>query len=359
VRAVRDLVAGTVIMRNYLPHARALSASLRAHQPNVRLVALLVDDLDDDAVPTEPFELLTVPEVGIDIRELHRRALIYEPAGLVSSLRAPFISYLLAREGAAVVLIDADMLALAELDDLWELASQHEILLSPHIVAAAGSSTEELLLTRGTFNGGLLGVGLGGAQFADWLATKTRRDCLMDLERGLFYGQMWLNLVPTLFPSHVQRDAGVNVTFHRLGANDLDRAGGAYLVGETPLRLYHFTGFDPAHRDRVSRHEHDTAAAHRPNLHALCAAYDATLREYGWAMDAPPLPWSTFADGRRVDAGVRDLYRDALIAAEHAGTAEPPNAFDAAEAEDFVDWLAAAEADAAVGAKGEPAVHGA
>src|SRR5215210_5907480 len=117
--------AAAVVARNYLPHARVLAESFRRHHPRGRLGLLVVDGPAD----VDGADVLTPADVGVPESELRRRAMLFDAQGVISSLRAPLLASLL---DGPVLLLDADTLVLAPLDDLWSLAAEAEILLSPH-----------------------------------------------------------------------------------------------------------------------------------------------------------------------------------------------------------------------------------
>lgn len=335
-----ELQAVTVVTRSHMPHVRTLAASLAATNPGVRLNVVLVDDpagRDSDIAPTE-----LVPA-----NELHRRALIYDAQGLISSLRPLAVAYLLDAGAGAVVLLDADMLALGPLEDLWIAAAEHGVLLSPHTINAGTNpltiASDERFLVSGTFNGGVLGVGWKGSPFLDWIAARVARDCVRDPARGLLYSQTWLNLVPGLFDHHVLRDAGVNVTAHRLAGRDLEPFGAApdhppELDG-APLRLFHFTGFDPGTPDVFCRYLAGPAGTFegRIRLERLCAEYAERLRANGWPADDAYV-WDSLASGAAVDPALRRRYREALLAHERGDGPQPPDPYDPAQTAGFEQW---------------------
>jgi hypothetical protein len=306
--------AAAVVARNYLPHARVLAESFRRHHPGGRLTLLVVDG----SAEVDGADVVGPAAVGVDERELRRRAVLFDTQGVISSLRAPLLARLL---DEPVLLLDADMLVLAPLDDLWELAAAEQILLSPHALdpmpGAPGAWLEEELLRAGTFNGGFLGVGPCAEPFLAWLTERARRDCLREPARGLLYTQTWLNLVPALFPHRVLRDRGVNAQYHGLHGRDVDWTPTGPRIGEDPLRLFHFAGFDPREPRRLCRHYPDTELGDRPGLARLCAEYAERLRAAGWP--AEPVPFAA------IDPVVRVLYRDALLAAEAGDGPEPPD----------------------------------
>jgi hypothetical protein len=289
----------------------------------------------------EPFDTLVPADLGISRRELHRRALLYDPQGVISSLRPRLVAHLLER-GGSVLLLDADMEVLGPLDDLWALADSAGVVLSPHAIdpleGEPGAWEEEELLRSGAFNGGLLGVGPRGREFLAWLTERVDRDCVADPARGLFYSQTWLDLVPALFSHAILRDRGVNAMVHNLRGRDVEWADGRPHVAGTPLRLFHYTGFDPDDPDRLCRYFGDEFAhiGDRPGLERLARAYGDRLRRNGWPA-AAEYPWAVLAGGLPVDRVIRLVFRRALLAAERGDGVEPPDPFGAGE--DFVVWL--------------------
>jgi hypothetical protein len=329
------VLAATVIAGNYVPHARVLAASLRRWHPDARLVVLVVDA--EEAVALDGVDVLTPRDVGIGARELHRRALLYDAQGVISSLRWWLLRHLLG--DGPVVLLDADMLVLGRLDDLWRLVPQDGVLLSPHAVAPVagepGAWPEEEMLRSGTFSGGLVGAGPGATSFVEWMCERTQRDCLRAPERGLLYGQTWLNLVPAVFEHHILRDPGVNAQLHGLAGQDVEiDDAGAVRLGETAVRLFHFAGFDPDVPERLCRYYAGTEMSDRPGLARLCRDYAKALRGAGWPA-AGPWRWDVLPGGIAVDEAMRSVYRDALL----SDADEPPDPFDAHDPDAFRGWL--------------------
>jgi hypothetical protein len=132
---------------------------------------------------------------------------MYESQALASSLKSTLLGGCLARTGGPVLLMDADMLVLGSLDDLGELATRHQILLTPHATVplrfeAGGFGPEQAFLLFGVFNGGFVGVSDGADEFLRWWQERCARDCVVEPDRGIVMSQNWLGLVPALFDHH-------------------------------------------------------------------------------------------------------------------------------------------------------------
>ena len=89
--------AAAVVARNYLPHARVLAETFRRHHPGGRLTLLVVDG----AAEVEGADVVGPAAVGVDERELRRRAVLFDAQGVISSLRAPLLAAPPRRAGGA------------------------------------------------------------------------------------------------------------------------------------------------------------------------------------------------------------------------------------------------------------------
>ncbi len=231
----------------YLPRARVLSASVRRHQPDWYLWAVLVD------APPSHLDVRAA-FAGFD-RVVDARALIDEPyqpwrAGhdVVSAccaVKGAMLLRLLGTGAARVVYLDPDIALFAPLEPL----PAAPVLLTPHRLSAeaatpAAKAAAAEMLTHGVFNLGFLAVA-GSAQgfaFARWWAERLRV-CVDDPARGLFLDQRYCDVVPDLFPgAEVLGDPGYNVASWNLDQGALSVTGdGAILANGVPLRFMHFT----------------------------------------------------------------------------------------------------------------------
>lgn len=338
--------ACTIIARNYWSHARVLARSLRDQHPDVTL-SVLVIDADEPTLQTasrEIFEVLRPEDVGIDRRELHRLAAIYDLLELATALKPSLLKHL-AAEGASVVYLDPDIEVLAPLDDAWNLADEHGIVVTPHTTVPPPSGTDEELtiLGSGTYNLGFIAVGPSAGPFLDWWADRLRRDGLIAKEAAMFVDQRWVDLAPSYFGVHILRGAGWNVAYWNLPVRRLTRDGSGYLVADEPLRFFHYSGYDPDRPDLLSCYETDpprTRLDDHPVLAELCDRYGEQLVTAGYrAYTKVPYGYAGTANGLPLDRYARRLYRRELLRAEASGEREPPDPFEPRGARAFEAWL--------------------
>lgn len=326
-----------------------LADSVCEHHPDARVWALVVEAPGGPRRAGEPFDVLIPADIGIDDDELARRALLYEAQALASSAKALLIGECMRRAGGAPVLfLDADVLVCGDLSEAAARAAQDVVLLSPHSslplpYEPGEPSLEEQFVRAGVFNGGFLGVGPGAEPFLDWWAVRCARDTVQDSERGTLLAQSWLQMAPALSPSGVLRDPGCNVMAHNLAGRDVAWTPSGLEVGGVPLRFFHFAGYDPTRPERLTKHGGVASGqllAERAGMARLTAEYAARLREAGGDVTWWKAPYgAALPSGAPVGPVMRRAYREALLAAERAGTEPPPNPLADGDEEGFLAWL--------------------
>jgi hypothetical protein len=306
----------TLVTDSYRAHGEVLARSAREQNPDAEVVVLRLE--------TGP-----ILELGLERRELLRLAAIYTVAELAGALKPYLIRHLLQQGADTVIFLDADTEVLAPLDLAVALASEHGVVLTPHITTPH-AEFEPWFLLSGMLNAGFLAVGRDGGPFLDWWAARTVRHCHVAIHEGNCAEQRWLDFALPLFGAYVLRDPSYNV----MGWNLHERP-------VPPVTFFHFCGgFDP--------HRTDTLATmpglpwpspdEYPAVAEICRAYAAKLLAAGYD-DArrQPYRYGVTSDGVTLDPVIRRLYRESLLEAEAKGGDEPPNPF--VEGARFVDWL--------------------
>jgi hypothetical protein len=345
------MIACTAVTRNYAAEAHVLAESFAEHNPGSRFVVCVIDDAGGEGLEG-PFETLSPLDTGIDLAELHRQATMFAPVGLTGATK-PRLIRMLAAHGEPVIYLDADSWVHASLSPVAELVERHDLVFSAHSLdphpLVGERSAEQLFAADGPINTGLLGATAAAEPFLEWWRERTARHSVFDRWHGLFQEQGWVTAALTLFPHHLLRDRGCNVMGWNLQDRDVEWDGDTPMIDGGPLRHFHFVyGFRaddpdvlaPAQRDPTSE-----AAAlwpgldDRPGVARLCREYAERLLAAGWrTARAQPHRFERPLDGSPLDQWMRDRYRSALIRAESAGEAEPPNPFTHG-ADTFRDWV--------------------
>jgi glycosyltransferase involved in cell wall biosynthesis len=339
----------TIVARNYLAHARVLAASLTEHYPDRRLVVLVIDDDDTEVdARAEPFDVLRPGDLDLDRREFRHMAMIYDVLELATALK-PWLMARVLERGSPTCYLDADIQVFGTLEDVERLVERHGIVLTPHLTCPMPRDDlqpgEREILLAGAYNLGFLALSPDTEPFLAWWSERLRRHCRNAQHEGAFVDQRWIDLVPGYFEHVVYKDQGANVAYWNLSSRRVKRVGCRYAVNGSPLRFFHFSGFDPMRPHLLSKHQGDVARIRLEEHEALaqlCQRYATALLGAGY-LDAlgTPYRYDYTADGMRIDARMRRVYRDALLVDERSlRPSALPDPFDRAGAPAFLRWIA-------------------
>jgi glycosyltransferase involved in cell wall biosynthesis/2-polyprenyl-3-methyl-5-hydroxy-6-metoxy-1,4-benzoquinol methylase len=338
----------TIIARNYLAFARVLADSFFTHHPKGSFTVLVIDDEERLLTPDDGrIVWRRLSDIGLDKREIHRLAGIYDVTELATAVKPVLLRRLLDEGHDHVVYLDPDIRIYASLADLIPLAHRHGIVLTPHTTHPYPRDDKRIdgffVLAAGVYNLGFVAIGSNARPFLDWWWRLTRREALVDVARMMFTDQRWVDFVPCLFDPFILKDPGYNVAYWNLHARDLSVDGSRYLVNDgIPLRFFHFSGFDVNKPWLLSKHQGDrprVLLSDRPGLARICREYAASLREAGVDADGVPYRWSTLPSGLALTWRIRRLYRNGLLGSEQTQVSEPPDPFDESDPESFIGWL--------------------
>jgi glycosyltransferase involved in cell wall biosynthesis/SAM-dependent methyltransferase len=311
----------TIIARNYLAFARVLATSFRQIHPDGTCTVLVIDDPSGYIDPAEePFELLTIEEIGLPDAE--QMAASYDVMELSTAVKPWLLKTLLARPGVdSVMYLDPDIKIFAPLDEIVERAVEHNVVLTPHFTAPlprdGRKPSEEDILIAGSYNLGFIGLGASRTadELLDWWAERLEKHCLNEPEQGQFVDQRWIDLAPGIWPGiDVLRDTTFNIAYWNLATRELTDSGdGGYLVDGRPLRFFHFSGFDPRRPTVLSKHQNRIDVTADPALTRICAEYAEDLLGQGFEQAvAWPYGWNELPGGLVLDRAARKVFREGV-----------------------------------------------
>jgi hypothetical protein len=339
------VIAFTITSRAYVPYARVLARTYTQHHPGRKLWALLIDDVHEEILEAdEPFLVLRLNDLGVDMAEIHRMALLFG-GKLIATIKPWALEHFISKFGEAVVYIDSDF---AIFDSLDEMANAHDgVILVPHFLSALpmdGMDPDDtMMLGAGMFNAGMFGVTAKNGGFLEFFKERLRRECIFDPKKMRFNEQRWLDFVPSMFPYRVVRDPGIDVAWWNLHERPLSKTDDRWFVSGQPLRAFHFSSFDPRLKGLGGRYEQFPAPRIRvdndPLFAQLCAEYGDLLFSQGFsdAVDAP-FGFEMLPDGSPVYGSLRAVFRRSVEAADRGVRDYPPDPFDEKALPEFRRW---------------------
>jgi len=309
----------TIIAKNYLPSARVLMRSLAEQHPEWKRFVILVDFVDGHFDPhAEDFELVLSSNLAIPRSPwFHFKYTLLE---LSTAVKPYAFQYLLERYGFEhIFYLDPDIKVFSRMVRVADALASADIVLTPHLTAALDDDrrpTEIDILRAGTYNLGFIALRRSPetAAFLAWWQQRLYDHCVVDLARGLFVDQRWVDMVPGLFEGvAIVRDPGYNVAYWNLSHRSISDCESGYEVNGAPLCFFHFSGYNPDLPDQVSRHQNRHAMRDLPMAtQEIILAYRHELLEAGFAQCRKwPYAFGTFANGTVIPDLGRPIHHEA------------------------------------------------
>lgn len=288
------MIAFTICSNNYLPKARLLGESLVQHNPEVRFIIGLVDELDGaiDYKAVGAFEILPVDKIGIP--DFDGMALRYDLVDFNTAAKPFYFRFLFQRHAGEknlkICYFDPDIYVYSELRPIEEALERCAVLLTPHILSPIASDgmhpKEQGFLAFGLYNLGFCAMRRcqTADRVLDWWAEHLKHDCRYDCREGLFLDQAWMDLAPIFFNGvEISRHFGLNVAYWNLHERQVGFKNGQWLVNnEWPLVFFHFSDLTPQSSEAITRAQNRFTLRDRPELKPLFDDYRSKVDAYGF-----------------------------------------------------------------------------
>ena len=300
----------TICSNNYVPQAEVFFDSVRHHHPEADLVIGLADKPAGDY----PSDVRVLPADELGIPDFISMAFRYDIMEFNTAIK-PFVMLRLFDQGYTQVLyFDPDIMIFRPLDSVFEaLRNGASFVLTPHLCSPPGTNalrTEVDVMRTGVYNLGFLACSHQPETepVLRWWARKLRFECLNDQTGGIFVDQKFMDLVPGFTDqTRVLRDTTMNVAYWNLAQRRIDANGAGWTVDGRPLGFFHFSGFDAAEPDRLSKHA---------SIEAIPTALQGLLHQYAERVLAKghrrsiPYAYDAFRSGTMIPTVVRHMFRD-------------------------------------------------
>lgn len=222
-------------------------ASVARYQPGVDRFIVLADKVEGVSVQDEPAEIITIDQLGID--DFDEFVFRYNILELNTAVKPFAFRHLMDELGyQKVVYFDPDIRIYNSLDSVFDTLKNFQIVLTPHLTAPLLDDRrpdETDILKAGTYNLGFIALrdGEDARHMLSWWSAHLRQHCLVDVARGIFVDQKWIDLVPGFFQSvKIERNPGWNVAYWNMLNRTMTRADDGYQVNGEPLMFFHFSG---------------------------------------------------------------------------------------------------------------------
>lgn len=307
----------TIVSNNYLHFARTMLQSAKQHHEGAKMYCVIVDtDLSYAKALSSEFEAIPLEKLKLPLGD--EFLFQYSILELNTAVKPWAIEYVLERGHDKVIYVDPDIYFYGPMTEVeLMLSAGTDILLTPHLLApvADDKTPSELDIRRaGTYNFGFCAVkdSANTRDFLMWWQRKLTRDCVVDLDKGFFVDQGWIDLVPGLFENvGILRHSGYNVAYWNLAQRPLHQsAEGRYFAGNAPLVFFHFSGLDPFKPNAFSKHQNRFTLSTLGPARAVVENYTATvLKNAAETYDSLKYGFGYFANNENIPDAFRKLYR--------------------------------------------------
>lgn len=308
----------TIVANNYLAHARTLAQTFLDHHPDGKVFVLLVGEPEGCYDPDkEIFETVLVEQLPIP--NFAQMAFRYTALELCTAVKPFFLAHLFNRYRLEkLCYLDPDITIHHPLDEIFTLLDDHLMVLVPHItdfIEPDGQAPDEQnILISGVYNLGFIGLSKHPEldRFLGWWQRRLEKQCIVDVERGLFVDQRWMDLAPALFEDvYIHRDPGCDVAFWNLNHRDIEKDASGYSVNGSPLKFFHFSGFKIEDIESISIHQNRYKLDELPNLRSLYEWYRRLLYNNGYPEVKDWLyKYDYFDNGVKINRFMRYLWRN-------------------------------------------------
>jgi glycosyltransferase involved in cell wall biosynthesis len=306
----------TIVSNNYRHFARTLVASVRAHNADLDAFVAICDAPLASGDERDDYTEISIHELGLP--QFDRFTFQYTILELNTAIKPWVIAALFERGYERVIYFDPDIKVYGSVAPILARLQDANIVVTPHLTGRLDDGkapTELAILQSGSYNLGFIALRRSDVtrRFVEWWQMKLRHDCVVDIARGLFTDQKWIDLVPGMYEGvTIERNTGWNVAYWNLNHRTVSRDdAGVVRVSGQPLLFFHFSGFTPG-AGSFSKHQNrftlDNVA---PAVRELAADYASDLERAG-IMQCRGLPYAfgRFPGGEPIPDLVRRCYRE-------------------------------------------------
>lgn len=308
----------TIASKNYLAYVRVLMSSLAKVHPEYKLYLCLADHFDGYFDPTaEPYTIIETEQLGIP--DLNNIALRYDIMEFNTAVKPFMFRWLFEHTNLdAVIYLDPDIQVYSRFDCLESLLGDGaSVVLTPHITRPLedGKNPDDYsFLKTGVFNLGFIAVRRcdESGDFIDWWGRRLLKHCTVELQVGLFVDQKWCDLAPCFLGNlKILRNEGYNIAYWNLAQRKVSQTGnGQWLVNQSPLVFFHFSGVSPSNVHLVSKHQDRFSWKDVTDAQPLFKEYNKALMQAGWKESHNwPYAFDEMLGWGKINRMVRMYYR--------------------------------------------------
>lgn len=308
----------TIASRNYFAFVRTLMDSLEQTNGSWDRYVVVADQISADfrQLPRN-FHLISLEELKLPDRK--KMIFRYSIMEFNTAVKPYAFTLLLETRGYdRVVYMDPDIYVYEPMQEVEEaLGCGADFVLTPHLTGMwneDGKQPDEPAIMRsGVYNLGFLALNnsADAREMVHWWEKKLEYQCIVDIENGIFVDQKWIDLVPGRYDHvFILRHNGYNTAYWNLSHRKITESNGKYFCNGQPLVFFHYSGFHPQKKNKVSKHSDRFTMDNIGEAKALFEAYaEKVLKNDFQKWEKYHYAYAAFEDGRKILDLFRIAYR--------------------------------------------------
>lgn len=161
-----------------------------------------------------------------------------------------------------IIALDNDMELFTPLTHIFTLLDAHNAVVTPHNLAPLPDDGKfpsmENIVHAGNYNSGFFACRATPETKAwmKWWTEQTVAHPELNGPAGHFAEQGWLRFIADYLPNtHILRHTSYNVAYWNIFQRNFRKEGNTWYTTDGPLSLFHYSGLDFAHPEKMSNHQ--------------------------------------------------------------------------------------------------------
>lgn len=291
--------AFTIVSKNYMQYALTLRESFLGVNPAFDFYIILVDMIRNDQelaafdeLLKKGVKILGIHEIrnGIADFDLEAMLLKYTILEMNTAIKPFFLEYFCCLGYRNVFYFDPDIMFFQSLHDWEERLESFDVILTPHALKPYPEEAQPNdldIMRAGTFNLGFIAIRNteNALNLCHWWQRKLFDQCVVQLEKGLFVDQKWIDFVPSFFDKvYIERSPAYNVAYWNLHERSIEKREQVWLSGGEKMVFFHFSGMPISDIECISKYQTTYTLDDFPQLRELFGTYRDAVMENGYAL---------------------------------------------------------------------------
>jgi len=322
---VNEKVVFTIVAKNYLPLARALSWSIKEYSVTpVTFIVFLADEPDETINLDNPDEII-IPVSSLGITGLTDWAFKYNVTEFCTSVKPSCFKYVFNNlKAEKAIYFDPDIFVFNDLGTIFKDLEYKEIVVTPHYITPqihyTGNQKESDTLFVGIYNFGFVAFKNtpNNLFILNWWENRLSNQCYADRQESLHTDQRWADFLPvyaydTLL---ISKSTGYNLAPWNLFEREIFKDQNTFFVKNRlthktePLIFVHFAGYDPNDLNLIHKDFWDMKISEYPDYSFVRDIYTEITNKFKFnELRKSDYTYNMFSNGDPVLDHHRRLYR--------------------------------------------------